>query len=46
MVNQYDYLEHIDELVQERRNSDALAMELRHSCTNPLILLWISTLTM
>ena len=25
----------IDGLVQERRNSSALAMELRHSCTNP-----------
>ena len=28
---------HIDGLVQERRNSRALAMELRVSCTNPLI---------
>ena len=27
--------EHIDGLVQERRNSSALAMELRLSCTNP-----------
>ena len=27
----------IDGLVQERRNSSALAMELRLSCTNPLI---------
>ena len=27
----------IDELVQERRNSSALAMELRFSCTNPSI---------
>ena len=26
----------IDELVQERRNSSALAVELRLSCTNPL----------
>ena len=26
----------IDGLVQERRNSSALAMELRLSCTNPL----------
>ena len=26
---------HIDGLVQERRNSSALAMELRLSCTNP-----------
>ena len=28
---------HIDGLVQERRNSSASAMELRLSCTNPLI---------
>ena len=28
---------HIDWLVQERRNSSALAMELRLSCTNPSI---------
>ena len=28
---------HIDRLVQERCNSSALAMELRLSCTNPLI---------
>ena len=28
---------HIDGLVQERRNSSALAMELRLSCINPLI---------
>ena len=27
----------IDGLVQERRNSDALATELRLSCTNPSI---------
>ena len=27
----------IDGLVQERRNSSALAMELLHSCTNPFI---------
>ena len=26
---------HIDGLVQEKRNSSALAMELRLSCTNP-----------
>ena len=26
---------HIDGLVQERRNSSALAMELRFSCTKP-----------
>ena len=29
--------DHIDGLVQERRNSSALAMELRISCTNPPI---------
>ena len=28
---------HIDGLMQERRNSSALAMELRLSCTNPSI---------
>ena len=28
---------HIDRLVQERRNSSSLAMELRLSCTNPSI---------
>ena len=28
---------HIDRLVQERCNSSALAMELRLSCTNPLV---------
>ena len=28
-------LDNIDRLVQERRNSSALAMELRLSCTNP-----------
>ena len=28
---------HIDGLVQERRNSSALAMELHLACTNPLI---------
>ena len=33
MVNQQD---EIDGLVQERRNSSALALELRLSCTNPL----------
>ena len=30
-------LHYIDGLVQERRNSSALAMELRLSCTNPSI---------
>ena len=29
--------DYIDVLVQERRNSSALAMELRLSCTNPSI---------
>ena len=29
------YLSHIDGLMQTRRNSSALAMELRLSCTNP-----------
>ena len=28
--------EHVDRLMQERRNSSALAMELHLSCTNPL----------
>ena len=32
--------EYIDGLVQERRNSSALAMELRLSCTNPSICEW------
>ena len=30
-------------LVQERRNSSALAMELRLSCTNPSICVWYMT---
>ena len=30
-------VDHCDELVQERRNSSALAMELRLPCTNPSI---------
>ena len=30
---------HIDGLVQERRNSSALAMELRLSCTNPALII-------
>ena len=29
--------DHVDGLVQERRNSSALAMELRLSCTSPSI---------
>ena len=28
---------HIDGLMQERRNSSALAVELRLSCTNPSV---------
>ena len=32
-----EYQVRIDGLVQERRNSSALAMELRLSCTDPLI---------
>ena len=32
-----DYIDGLDGLVQERRNSSALAMELRLSCTNPSI---------
>ena len=35
--------EHIDGLVQERRNSSALAMELRLSCINPSI--WFHMVT-
>ena len=31
-----------DGLVQERRNSSALAMELHLSCTNPSILFWVN----
>ena len=34
---------HFDGLVHERRNSSALAMELRLSCTDPLILEWCTT---
>ena len=33
----YTHNIYIDGLVQERRNSSALAMELRLSCTNPSI---------
>ena len=32
-----DMVQHIDGLVQERRNSSALAMDLCLSCTDPLI---------
>ena len=37
LLGKYIGKAHIDGLVQERRNSSALAMELRLSCTNPLI---------
>ena len=37
-TNYCQYHRHIDGLVQGRRNSSALAMELRPSCTNPSIL--------
>ena len=33
-------LRHVDGLVQERRNSSALVMELRLSCTNPSMYIW------
>ena len=37
-VTQHFYnIYNIDELVQERRNSIANALELRVSCTNPLM---------
>ena len=36
IVSAADLPQRIDGLVQERRNSSALAMELRLSCTNPL----------
>ena len=38
---------YIDELVQERRNSSVLAMEVHLSCTKPLIflLLWFNAAT-
>ena len=34
---EFQIILHFDGLVQERRNSSALAMELRLSCTNPAI---------
>ena len=38
------YKDEIDGLVQERRNSSALAMELRLSCTNPAcVITWLCT---
>ena len=45
MPFQYEWIteptsHHIHGLVQERRNSSALAMELRFSCTNPSIYAW------
>ena len=33
-VGKVVYMVHINGLVQERRNSSAWAVELRHSCTN------------
>ena len=36
---------YIDGLVQERRNSSALAMELRLCCTNPSICYWLTKVT-
>ena len=36
-ISNLNVCNHIDGLVQERRNSSALAMELRLSCTNPSI---------
>ena len=33
----FNGMDHLDGLVQERRNSSALAMELRLSCINPSI---------
>ena len=35
------YFTQIDVLVQERRNSSALAMESRHFCTNPSKFEWV-----
>ena len=35
----FDHTDYLDELVQERRNSSALTIELRLSCTKPLICL-------
>ena len=36
LINDFRLMHEIDELVQERRNSSALALELRLSCTKPL----------
>ena len=36
-VSQNDMIQYIDELMQERRNSSALAMELCLSCINSSI---------
>ena len=35
------HISYIDGLVQERRNSIANALELRLSCTNPSMRLWL-----
>ena len=37
-ISLYYMIEYIDGLMQKRRNSSALAMELRLSCINPSIL--------
>ena len=37
MTSGHGQFHHIDEVVQERRNSSASAMELRLSCTKPSI---------
>ena len=39
------YLPHVDELVRERRNSIANAVDLRLSCTNPSICALLSPLS-
>ena len=36
-VQEVEHVEHIDGLMQERRNSIANALELGFSCTNPSI---------
>ena len=36
-VNKSNWLSYIDGLVQERRNSSVLTIDLRLSCTNPSI---------
>ena len=45
-LNQHTLEYELDELVQERRNSSALAMELRLSCINPskFVVVWTTSL--